>query len=95
MRAETRAIELGGKRIRIDADFADRTLRRQLAAAEAVDEELRSVGSGRRTGQRFQIRLQIVWIVRQRIEVRFLQNQRADVRSTHPSTAPRSDCSVT
>ena len=79
MRPKTGAVEFGRKRVRIDADFADGTLGGQLAAAEAVDEELRAVRAGGGSGERLQIGLQVVRIVGKGFEIFVLQHERADI----------------
>ena len=67
--AVAQAVVLGGKWILVDADFADRRLRRNLAAGESVDINLSAVGARRRTGQRLQFALQFVGIVGERVQV--------------------------
>ena len=62
-------VELGGKRILIDANLADRRLGRQLPAGESVDVNLPAVRARRGAGQRGQFVRQLVGIVGQGIEV--------------------------
>ena len=66
-----------GEGILVDADFADRRLRRQLPGGESVDVNLSAVRPSRRSGQRLQLRRQLVRIVGERVEVFALQDQRA------------------
>jgi hypothetical protein len=73
--AITQLAELGRERVLIDAYFADRSLRRKLAAAEPVDINLAALGTGRRSGQRLQVRLQIVRVVRERLQIFSAQDQ--------------------
>ena len=54
------------------ADFG-----RQLPGGESVDVNLSAVGSGRRSGQRLQLRLQLVGIVGERVQVFALDDERA------------------
>ena len=49
---------LRGERILVDADFADRRLGRKLPAGESIDEDLRAVRPGGRSGKRGQFALQ-------------------------------------
>lgn len=69
-------VELGGKRVLVDADFTDRGLRRHAATGEPVDVDLRSIGSGGRSGQRQQIGRDIVAIVGECFQVLAFQHQR-------------------
>ena len=66
---ETQPVEFRGKRIGVDADFANRFLGGQLAAAEAVDVDLSAVRPGARPCQGLQRVRQVVGIVRQRLQV--------------------------
>ena len=68
-------IVLGRKRIRIDANFANRRLGGQRSAAEPVDVDLATIGPGRGARQRLQVVLQLVGIVGKRIQVGALQRQ--------------------
>ena len=77
--SESGSVELRSERIRVDADFADRTLGRHLTAAESVDKNLRSVWTCGRTRHRGQLRLKIVRIVGQRVQIRFRKHNRARI----------------
>ena len=55
---------LGGERVGVEADLLDLILRRQPAAAESVDEDLRA-----RPGHLRQLLRHLVGIVRQRVDV--------------------------
>jgi hypothetical protein len=59
----------GENGILVDANLADGILARQRAAGEAVDVNLTAARTSRWSGQRLQIGLQIVRIVRQRASV--------------------------
>ena len=72
-------VVLGRKRILVDADLADRFLRGELASAESIDEDCATAGSGRRAGERQQVRLEILGIVGQRLQIGAAQHQRARV----------------
>ena len=58
--AVAQLVVFGRKRVLVDANLADRFLRRELAAAEAVHEDGSAVGTGRRSGKRRKIGCQIV-----------------------------------
>ena len=58
-------VVFGGKRILVDADFANRRLGRKLARGETVDIHLSAVRSGGGSGQSLQIGLQFVGIIGQ------------------------------
>src|SRR5690242_7402269 len=57
------------KRILIDPDFPDRFLARQLASAEAVNENLVSGGAGGWSCKRLEIGREILGVVGQRLEI--------------------------
>ncbi len=59
----------GGEGILVDADFADRRLWRQLPRSKSIDINLSAIRPRRRTGERLQLRRQLVRIVREGIEV--------------------------
>ena len=61
--AEAGAIVLRGEGILIDADLADRRLRRKLSAGEAVDIDLSAVWTGRRPGKRGELGRELVRVV--------------------------------
>ena len=75
----TKFVVLRGKRILVDADFADRRLGRELSASKSVDVNLAAIRAGRRACQRLQFGLQLVGIVRERFEVLTLDNERTGV----------------
>src|SRR5262249_35507144 len=68
-----------GQRIRVDANLANGSARREAATSESVDENLTAVWTSRRTSQRLQRSREIVRIVRQRIEVRAFEHNSAGV----------------
>ena len=68
-----------GERILVDANLADRRLRRKLARGESVDVDLAAVRPGGRPGQRLQVRLQFVRIVGQRVEIFTRKHDRARI----------------
>src|SRR5271154_634722 len=72
-------VELRRKRILIDADLANRRLRRKLPSLETININLTPVRSGSRSSQRLQLILQLVRVIRQRIEVASVQHNRAPV----------------
>src|SRR5271157_1460551 len=74
-------VVFGRKRILIDADLANRRLRRKLAAGESVDVDLAAVGPGRRSGQRLQVLLQLIGIVRERFKVLAGENDGTGIAS--------------
>jgi hypothetical protein len=76
---EPQLVELRRERILINADLANRVFRRQLAAAEAVDENRSSARPGRRAGERLKIRREILGIVRKRVEIAAAKHQSARV----------------
>ncbi len=69
--AGSQGVEFGRKGILIDADFADSVFTGQSAVAggESVDENLPSVGASGRSGERHQIRDQIVGVVCDRVQI--------------------------
>ena len=76
---EAGAVEFRRERVGIDADFTDGAFRRQLAATEAIDEELGSVGTGGGAGEGEKISLEIVRIIRQIFQIFILEDQGTDV----------------
>jgi len=74
--SESQAVIFGGKRILVNADFADGFFRRQLTATEAIDVKLASTRTGAGTGERLQGVREIVRIVGQGFQVLALQDQR-------------------
>src|SRR5258708_21199861 len=77
--AEAHAVELRGKRVLVDANFADGRLGRQLSAGEAVNVNLSAVRSRGRARERLQFRLQFVRIVRERVQVFAADNHAAGI----------------
>jgi hypothetical protein len=65
----TRGVILSGEGILVDDDGADRRLGRQLAAAEAIDEDLASAGARSGTRQRRELVRQFVRVVGKGVEV--------------------------
>src|SRR5262245_9606322 len=63
--AHAKPVVLGGKRVLVDADFANGTFGRQFAAAETVYEQFAAVRPGGGAGQHLQSVVQIVGVVRQ------------------------------
>ncbi len=89
--AVAQLVEFRRERIRIDPDLANRLLRGELSAAESVDENRPAARPRRRTGQRLQVRLKIIRIVRQRVQIGAFDHQRAGVarrigRDARPGT---------
>ena len=79
MRAKPGRSYSGENGLAVDADFADRGLRRQTAAGEAVDEELAAAGTGSRTGQRLQLQRELVRVVREGRELPLAQHHAAAI----------------
>src|SRR6476646_6762846 len=67
--AKAHAVILRGKWVLVDADFADGRFGGKLAPGESVDINLPAVGPGGRPGQRLKFRLQLIWVVRERIKI--------------------------
>src|ERR1700745_2035550 len=61
-------VVLGGKRVLIDADFADGRLWGQLSGGKSVNIELAAIRAGGRAGESGQVALQFVGIIRERFE---------------------------
>src|ERR1700758_1066092 len=74
-------VVFSGKRVLVDANFANGSLRRKLAGGEAVDINLPAIWPSGRSGESLQVRLQIIRIVRERLEVFSLKHNRAGVVS--------------
>src|SRR5579884_1231867 len=72
-------VVLGRERILIDANLADRRLGRNLPAGESIDVDLPAIGADRRTGERLQIRGEIVRVIGQRVEILALQHDLARI----------------
>ena len=85
--SEAQLVVFGGEKILIEPDLADRLLGRELAAAESVDKDFITIGTGRGSGKRLQIRLQVVGVVGERFEVAPGQDRRAGV-----GRGVRADC---
>src|SRR5438270_6803819 len=62
------------KGIRINANLADRGFGRKLPGGESVDIHLTAVGTSGWSRERLQLRLQLVRIVRERVEILSLQH---------------------
>ena len=75
----TELVVFGGKRILIDANLANRRLGRKLSGCESIDIKLPAIGPGRRPGQRFQVRLQLIRIVGQRFQILAAEHDRARI----------------
>ena len=78
--AKSKLVVLSGIRVLIDANFANRRLRRQLPAGEAVDVNLAAIRPGSRPSQRAQLRRQLIRIIRQRIQILAADDGSAGVR---------------
>src|SRR5271170_4496021 len=72
-------VELRRERILIDPNLPNRRLRWQLATFKAVDVDLTAIRPGSRSSQRLKLILQLIGIVRQRIEVASVQHNRAPI----------------
>ncbi len=70
-------VVLGGERILVDADLADRRLRWKLSGGKTINVNLAAIRSRRRSSQRFQLRLQFIGIVRKRVEVFAFKHDRS------------------
>ena len=77
--AVTQLVVLRRKWVLVDANLADRFLRRKLAAAETVDENRSAVRTGRRPRQRREVGRQIVRIVRKRVQIGAAQHYGAGI----------------
>ncbi len=75
----TELVEFRGEWVLVDSYFADGGLGRELPAGKSVDVDLASVGAGRRPGERVQLILQLIGIVRERVQVFALDHDRARV----------------
>ena len=69
----------GGKGILIDADFQNVGFGGKLAGGESIHVNLAAIGSGGGPRQRLQFRLQFVRVVRERLQILSLDDQRAGV----------------
>src|SRR5437763_325781 len=72
--SETDAIELRRKGIAVDADLANGGFRRKLPAGKTVNVDLPAIGTCGGAGKSLKIRLQLIGIVRKRVEVFTFQN---------------------
>ena len=89
---EANGIELRRKRVLIDPDFADGALGRQhgVAGRKAIDEDLGAGRACRRSGQRRQIRLQVVGIIGEGIKGISGDHDAGSIgRFTHGTSAQR------
>ena len=77
--AITQPIVFGGKRILVDANFANGSLGRECAAGKSVDIDLAAVRAGRWAGKRLKFGLQLIGIIRKRFEVLSLHNHHTGV----------------
>ncbi len=77
--AVTEPVILGRERVLVDANFADRILGREFAAAESVDENRATAGAGRWTGERLKVSRQIVRIVGESLQIVAAQDERSRV----------------
>src|SRR5208337_1177941 len=68
-------VVFGGERVLVDANLADRRLGRKLACRKSVDVNLSAVRPGRGTSQCLQLRLQLIGIVRQCVEIFAFQDE--------------------
>src|SRR5208337_493984 len=75
----TNVVELRREWILVDANLADRRLRRQRSAGKPVDVNLSAIGACRRTRQCLKLIRELVWIVGQRIRVRTFEHNGAGV----------------
>ena len=89
MRPNPGHVELRRVRIRIDADFANRRFRRQVAAGESIDINLPSARARRRPRHRLQLLRELVRIVRKRFQFFGMQHQRVAVRTRVGAHLPR------
>src|SRR5581483_790086 len=74
--AVAQLVVLRGKRILINANFANRRLGGKLAASETINVDLATIRSCRRPSQSLEILLQFVRIIRQGIEILSLEDNR-------------------
>ena len=77
--AVTQFVVFRRERILVDSYFADGRFRRQLSARKSVDIDLAAIRAGRRFGQRIQLILQLIGIVRKRVQILPLDHDRAGV----------------
>ena len=74
---EAEPVVLGGERVGVEPDLADRLLGRHAAAGEPVDEELATAGTRGGPGQGLQRFGQLVGVVGERIEIVALEDDAA------------------
>ena len=72
-------VVLRRERILVDADFANRRLRRKLPSGKTVDVNLASIGPRRGSRQRLQFRLQFVRIIGESLKILTLNNDGAGI----------------
>src|SRR6202011_3345468 len=77
--AVTQFVVFRGEGILVDSYFANRRFRRQLSTGKPVYVDLSAVRTGCRSGQRIQLVLQLIGIVRERVQILALDNDRAGV----------------
>ncbi len=77
--AITQLVVFRRKRILVDANLANGIFRRQLASAESINKNGTAIGTGRGSGQRLEILLQVFWVIRQRLQVVATDHQRTGV----------------
>src|SRR5438046_5106696 len=77
-------VVLRRERVLIDANLANRSLRRELSCGKSININLSAVRSGRWSRQRLQFGLQLIRIVRKRLEILPFHHDRANiVRGIH------------